>query len=100
MTWLSLDTLDQRYLLVSSHLAIAAYDTAAPSSTGNAAGSSHPPAEDHSPIFKLDKGHASFHKYVTNCAVWYPVDTGLFVSASHDNSVKVRRLPAPLLLCC
>ena len=34
---------------------------------------------------------------MTNCAVWYPVDTGLFVSASHDKSVKVGLLQALLV---
>ena len=87
--WLALDTLDQRYLLVATHLAVAAYDTAASSSTTKPASNSHAPASEHSPMFKLDRAHAGFHKYVTNCAIWYPVDTGLFVSASHDNTVKV-----------
>uniref|UniRef100_A0A0E0CAJ6 Anaphase-promoting complex subunit 4 WD40 domain-containing protein n=1 Tax=Oryza meridionalis TaxID=40149 RepID=A0A0E0CAJ6_9ORYZ len=43
----------------------------------------------HRSILLLDKQHENGHKFVVSMAVWYPVDTGLFVTASFDQYVKV-----------
>uniref|UniRef100_A0A0E0H6I1 Anaphase-promoting complex subunit 4 WD40 domain-containing protein n=1 Tax=Oryza nivara TaxID=4536 RepID=A0A0E0H6I1_ORYNI len=43
----------------------------------------------HRSILLVDKQHENGHKFVVSMAVWYPVDTGLFVTASFDQYVKV-----------
>ncbi|RLN21956.1 DNA excision repair protein ERCC-8-like isoform X2 [Panicum miliaceum] len=40
-------------------------------------------------ILLVDKQHQNGHKFAISAAVWYPVDTGLFVTASFDQYVKV-----------
>jgi len=41
------------------------------------------------PLFAIKRGHPSAHRYQVTSVVWYPVDTGLFVSGSADQDVKV-----------
>lgn len=51
----------------------------------------------HHPLVKVKKaarGEANGHHFSVSRAIWYPVDTGLFVSASHDCTVKVGELRA------
>lgn len=43
----------------------------------------------HRNILLVDKQHQNGHKFAISAAVWYPVDTGLFVTASFDQFVKV-----------
>ncbi|XP_062207515.1 WD repeat-containing protein ATCSA-1 isoform X2 [Phragmites australis] len=43
----------------------------------------------HGNILLVDKQHENGHKFAISAAVWYPVDTGLFVTASFDHFVKV-----------
>ncbi|KAL6616406.1 hypothetical protein ACP70R_038676 [Stipagrostis hirtigluma subsp. patula] len=43
----------------------------------------------HRNILLVDKQHENGHKFAISAAVWYPVDTGLFVTASFDQFVKV-----------
>ncbi|GAB2228383.1 hypothetical protein Droror1_Dr00010219 [Drosera rotundifolia] len=43
----------------------------------------------HRSMFVVDKQHQQGHKYAVSSAVWYPVDTGLFVTGSYDNFIKV-----------
>ncbi|KAL6215400.1 hypothetical protein ACLB2K_014830 [Fragaria x ananassa] len=43
----------------------------------------------HKAIFVVDKQHENGHKYAVSSAVWYPVDTGLFVTGSYDHHVNV-----------
>ncbi|KAL9255900.1 WD repeat-containing protein, partial [Drosera capensis] len=43
----------------------------------------------HRSMFVVDKRHQQGHKYAVSSAVWYPVDTGLFVTGSYDNFIKV-----------
>lgn len=43
----------------------------------------------HRNILLVDKQHQNGHKFAVSAAVWYPVDTGLFVTASFDQLVKV-----------
>ncbi|GFR39832.1 hypothetical protein Agub_g326 [Astrephomene gubernaculifera] len=42
------------------------------------------------PVFSLRRQtHPQAHKFMISSVAWYPVDTGLFVTGSHDCSVKV-----------
>uniref|UniRef100_A0A0D9V802 Anaphase-promoting complex subunit 4 WD40 domain-containing protein n=1 Tax=Leersia perrieri TaxID=77586 RepID=A0A0D9V802_9ORYZ len=43
----------------------------------------------HKNIMLVDKQHENGHKFAVSMAIWYPVDTGLFVTASFDQYVKV-----------
>lgn len=44
---------------------------------------------EHRAAFRLDRGSPDAHKYSVTCAAWYPIDTGLFVTGSFDQEVKV-----------
>lgn len=43
----------------------------------------------HKNILLVDKQHEHGHKYAVSSAIWYPVDTGLFVTGSYDHYVNV-----------
>jgi WD40 repeat protein len=43
----------------------------------------------HKCIFVVDKQHESGHKYAISSAIWYPVDTGLFITGSYDHHINV-----------
>nr|GEW94751.1 DNA excision repair protein ERCC-8-like [Tanacetum cinerariifolium] len=43
----------------------------------------------HKPILLVDKQHQNGHKYAISTAIWYPVDTGLFVTGSYDHHINV-----------
>lgn len=43
----------------------------------------------HKCISVIDKQHEYGHKYAISSAIWYPIDTGLFVTGSYDHYVNV-----------
>ncbi|XP_020247940.1 DNA excision repair protein ERCC-8-like [Asparagus officinalis] len=43
----------------------------------------------HKSLFVVDKQHGHGHKFAISSAIWYPVDTGLFITGSFDHYVKV-----------
>ena len=43
----------------------------------------------HKSIFVVDKQHKHGHKYAISSAIWYPIDTGLFVTGSYDHYINV-----------
>ncbi|XP_042405936.1 WD repeat-containing protein ATCSA-1 isoform X1 [Zingiber officinale] len=43
----------------------------------------------HKSLFVVDKQHGYGHKFAISTVIWYPVDTGLFVTGSFDHYVKV-----------
>ncbi|KAI5655189.1 hypothetical protein M9H77_32376 [Catharanthus roseus] len=43
----------------------------------------------HEPIFVVDKQHENGHKYAISSAIWYPIDTGLFITGSYDHHINV-----------
>ncbi|XP_022772919.1 DNA excision repair protein ERCC-8-like isoform X2 [Durio zibethinus] len=43
----------------------------------------------HKSIVSVDKQHEKGHKYAISSAIWYPVDTGLFITGSYDHNIKV-----------
>lgn len=43
----------------------------------------------HKCLFVIDKQHEHGHKYAISSALWYPVDTGLFITGSFDHFIKV-----------
>lgn len=45
--------------------------------------------EKHKCVFSVDKGHEHGHRFAVSSAVWYPIDTGLFVTGSFDHLIKV-----------
>ncbi|CAK7347424.1 unnamed protein product [Dovyalis caffra] len=43
----------------------------------------------HRSLFSIDKQHQNGHKFAITSAIWYPIDTGLFVTGSYDHYIKV-----------
>ncbi|GMH03188.1 hypothetical protein Nepgr_005027 [Nepenthes gracilis] len=43
----------------------------------------------HKCIFVVDKQHQHGHRYAVSSAIWYPVDTGLFMTGSYDHYINV-----------
>ncbi|KAK9270016.1 hypothetical protein L1049_025589 [Liquidambar formosana] len=43
----------------------------------------------HKCIFIVDKQHEHGHKYAISSAIWYPIDTGLFITGSYDHFINV-----------
>lgn len=44
---------------------------------------------EHKALFTVDRSNPDCHKFSVTSAVWYPVDTGMFVTGSFDQEVKV-----------
>lgn len=47
---------------------------------------------EHIAAFKLDRSNAESHKYTITSVCWYPIDTGMFVTGSFDQEIKVGAL--------
>ncbi|CAL5418050.1 unnamed protein product [Camellia sinensis] len=43
----------------------------------------------HKSIINIDKQHDHGHKYAISSAIWYPIDTGLFITGSYDHHINV-----------
>ncbi|KAK4387605.1 WD repeat-containing protein ATCSA-1 [Sesamum angolense] len=43
----------------------------------------------HKSLFVVNKQHEHGHKYAISSAIWYPIDTGLFVTGSYDHHINV-----------
>ncbi|KAL6983012.1 WD repeat-containing protein ATCSA-1 [Sarracenia purpurea var. burkii] len=43
----------------------------------------------HKPLIVIDKQHQHGHKYAISSAIWYPIDTGLFITGSYDHYINV-----------
>lgn len=53
----------------------------------------------HKCLFTVDKQHETGHKYAVSSAIWYPVDTGLFITGSYDHYIKVWDTNTSQVLC-
>lgn len=88
--WLDLDSVEQRWLLAgTADATVAVYDTQAAHSTEAGSTSSSPQYAALEPAAVVDRRRPSAHKFLVTCVAWYPVDTGLFVSGSFDEEVKL-----------
>ncbi|XP_044474472.1 WD repeat-containing protein ATCSA-1-like [Mangifera indica] len=82
---LQVDLTEGRYLLSSaSDASVGVYDVQQP--THHEGGGV---IAKHKNVFVVDKQHRQGHKYAVSSAVWYPIDTGLFITGSYDHYVKV-----------
>ncbi|CAJ1973469.1 unnamed protein product [Sphenostylis stenocarpa] len=82
---LQIDSTEGRYLLsAASDASVAVYDVQRPSASESAAAFSK-----HKCLFVVDKQHQQAHKYAVSTAIWYPIDTGLFVTGSYDHHINV-----------
>ncbi|KAG2501789.1 hypothetical protein HYH03_000289 [Edaphochlamys debaryana] len=79
---MDLDKTEDRFLLAgSADTSLALFDTHTGSETGVAT---------MKPVFTVKRQSIpSAHKFMVSTVAWYPVDTGLFVTGSHDCEVKV-----------
>ncbi|KAJ3687434.1 hypothetical protein LUZ61_016598 [Rhynchospora tenuis] len=79
---LQIDSTEGRYLLsAASDGTVAVFDTHQPTSSHSHEG----PIAKHRSLFHL----TGAHKFAISNALWYPVDTGLFITASFDHYVKL-----------
>ncbi|VFQ86819.1 unnamed protein product [Cuscuta campestris] len=82
---LQVDLTEQRYLLsCASDASVAVYDVQR--ATGREGGGL---ICKHKPLFVVDKRHQQGHKYAVSTSIWYPVDTGLFITGSYDHRINV-----------
>lgn len=82
---LQVDLTEGRYLLSgASDASVAVYDVQR--ATDYEAGGL---IAKHKSIFVVDKQHDCGHKYAISSAIWYPVDTGLFITGSYDHHINV-----------
>jgi DNA excision repair protein ERCC-8 len=82
---LQVDLTEGRYLLSgSADASVAIYDVQrATSYEGGGLISKH------KSILVVDKQHEQGHKYAISSAIWYPIDTGLFITGSYDHHINV-----------
>ncbi|KAL6504586.1 WD repeat-containing protein ATCSA-1 [Orobanche hederae] len=82
---LQVDLTEGRYLLAgSSDATVAVYDIQRPTYyEGRGLIAKH-----HS-LFVVNKQHEHGHKFAISSAIWYPIDTGLFVTGSYDHHINV-----------
>ncbi|XAR48423.1 hypothetical protein NMG60_11031245 [Bertholletia excelsa] len=82
---LQIDLTEGRYLLSgSSDASIAIYDVQhATDYDGDGL------VAKHKSIFVVDKQQENGHKYAISSAIWYPIDTGLFITGSYDHRINV-----------
>ncbi|CAK9155431.1 unnamed protein product [Ilex paraguariensis] len=82
---IQVDLTEGRYLLSgASDASVAVYDIQR--ATNYEGGSL---VAKHNSIFVIDKQHDHGHKYAVSSAIWYPVDTGLFITGSYDHHINV-----------
>ncbi|KAK6116014.1 hypothetical protein DH2020_008283 [Rehmannia glutinosa] len=82
---LQVDLTEGRYLLAgASDATVAVYDIQR--ATGY---EGHGLIAKHNSLFVINKQHEHGHKYAISSAIWYPIDTGLFVTGSYDHHINV-----------
>ncbi|KAM7514417.1 hypothetical protein LguiA_004000 [Lonicera macranthoides] len=82
---LQVDLTEGRYLLSgSSDASVAIYDVQR--ATYYEGGGL---VSKHKSILLVDKQHEQGHKYAISSAIWYPIDTGLFITGSYDHYINV-----------
>ncbi|KAG6409236.1 hypothetical protein SASPL_132270 [Salvia splendens] len=82
---LTAEDLEGRYLLAgASDATVAVYDVQrATDHDGRGRISKH------KSLLLINKQHEHGHKYAISSAIWYPIDTGLFVTGSYDHHINV-----------
>lgn len=82
---LQVDLTEGRYLLSSaSDASVAVYDVQRATDYDESG-----LITKHKHILLVDKQHGQGHKYAISTAIWYPIDTGLFITGSYDHYVNV-----------
>ncbi|KAJ3677972.1 hypothetical protein LUZ60_001775 [Juncus effusus] len=81
---LQIDSTEGRYLLSgASDGSVAVFDIQCPTNYEGGI------IAKHRKLFSIDKRNKDAHKFAVSSAIWYPIDTGLFITASFDRFVKV-----------
>ncbi|KAL8487666.1 hypothetical protein ACS0TY_023673 [Phlomoides rotata] len=82
---LQVDLIESRYLLAgASDATVAVYDIQrATDFEGRGL------IAKHKSLLTINKHHEHGHKYAISSAIWYPIDTGMFVTGSYDHHINV-----------
>ncbi|KAL8154051.1 hypothetical protein V2J09_011811 [Rumex salicifolius] len=81
---LQVDLTEGRYMLSgASDGSAAIFDVQRPSDYGGGI------VAKHKCLFVVDRQHEQAHKHAISSAVWYPIDTGLFITGSYDHYINV-----------
>lgn len=82
---IQVDLTEGRYLLSgASDASVAIYDIQQASDYGECG-----LIAKHGSLLFVDKQHEHGHKFAISSAIWYPIDTGLFITGSFDHDIKV-----------
>jgi WD40 repeat protein len=49
----------------------------------------HGPDDELAVVGRVERRSPHAHKFLVSCVAWYPVDTGMFISGSFDQDVKL-----------
>ena len=83
MSYLHLDTVDEKYLLAAAVDSISIYDAA------HAYQHFTDTPSLRSPLAHLNRRNLDMHSKHISCVTWFPHDTGMFLSSGFDGSVKL-----------
>lgn len=88
---LQVDLVELRYLLAgATDGSLALYDTLQPTPPqGDSHHQLHQRLRTHQPLYTIAKSAEQGHRYAVSSVQWYPVDNGLFASASFDRTIKL-----------
>lgn len=91
IVWLDLDRVEQRFLLSGClNGGVAAYDILLPSySAPEELRGKTLPVQVHSPVFQVGGRQTEGHRARVTSVLWYPVDSGLFITSSLDKTLRV-----------
>ncbi|KAL3812318.1 hypothetical protein ACJIZ3_013586 [Penstemon smallii] len=82
---LQVDLTEGRYLLAgASDATVAVYDVQRASDYEGGG-----LIAKHKSVLLINKQHEHGHKYPVSSAIWYPIDTGLFITGSYDHHINV-----------
>ncbi|CAG9462780.1 unnamed protein product [Pedinophyceae sp. YPF-701] len=97
---MDIDPVEGRYLLSGSlDPTVAIYDLQAASPPPQRPRAAAAPLPVHAPIVRIGRSHQHAHRFGVTACEWYPVDSGVFCTASFDGTVRVWDANAESVAC-